>query len=155
MSETKTIAKDAASAIQAIFDAAASLASVNERRYPDDCPVDTLAHQGDVYLLRVKDNHPRGKRLPDARRQVAPGNEPGSRHVVECKDRDGNLLDIELYEPVLEHFPEAKRMLIGPVVVAKHRFELTHPEHATHSLPAGVYQVGFQLDVETRMRVQD
>ena len=42
--------------------------------------------------------------------------------------------------------------LLGPVIVADEAFTLTHPEHAHHRLPAGIYQVGYQLDVSEQER---
>jgi hypothetical protein len=41
--------------------------------------------------------------------------------------------------------------LVGPLVVSKDRFELTHPEHAHFSLPAGTYQVIYQGDWQGQM----
>ncbi len=43
----------------------------------------------------------------------------------------------------------------GPVIEADERFMLTHPEHANHSFPAGVWQVTYQMDARSQRRVED
>lgn len=112
----------------------------------------TAIQQGDVYLHRVADDHPRGKRL--GTRQVAVGQQVGARHIA---DGDG----VEVYAgdalPPGLRCPEWAQPgdMLGPVIVADRPFCLAHPEHAHHSLPAGVYQVTYQLDYSTRQRVQD
>lgn len=111
----------------------------------------TVLHQGDVYLHRVSDDHPRGKAL--GTRQVAVGTTVGSRHVVEG--------DVQVFEgtqlPKGVEEPEwcAPGSLLGPVVVAKSTATLTHPEHAHHRFPAGVWQVTYQADYSTQRRVAD
>lgn len=120
---------------------------INRRNDVGSVPV----HQGDVYLHRVADDHPRGDKL--GTRQVAVGTTVGSRHIVEG--------DVEVFAgkklPPGVKVPSwtTERDLLGPVVVAKEAFTLTHPEHAHHRLPAGTYQVTYQADYTTRSRVQD
>lgn len=108
--------------------------------------------QGDVYMIRVADDHPRGKLRGS--RQVAVGDTVGSRHIAEG--------DVEVFEGA-KLPPCMKRVArdevsarLGPVVVAPQGFVLTHPEHAHHDVrQAGVYQVIFQYDEQTRARVAD
>lgn len=113
--------------------------------------VGRAVQQGDVYLHRVADNHPRGKEL--GTRQVALGTTVGARHVAEGKVAvyEGKQLPEWVTEPDwLE--PGA---LLGPVVVGLETWPLTHPEHPHHRLPAGTYQVTYQADYATRKRVVD
>lgn len=111
----------------------------------------TVAHQGDVYLHRVPDQHPRGKAL--GTRQVAVGTTVGSRHVVEGNVEvfAGTALPNGFKAPEWTSGAE----MLGPVVVAEEAFTLTHPEHAHHRLPAGCWQVTYQADYSTRQRVAD
>lgn len=109
-------------------------------------------HQGDVYVHRVADSHPRGK--PRGSRQVALGTAIGSRHVAEGDD-------VEVFEG--ERLPDGVKApkdvpdeaILGPVVVAPRGFVLTHPEHAHHELPGGTYQVTYQADLQTMRAVAD
>jgi len=111
-----------------------------------------VLHQGDVYLTRVADGWPRGERL--GTQQVAVGSTVGARHVAEGEA-------VEVYAGVklpkalvcAEDVPE--EAYLGPVVVAPEGFTLTHPEHADHVCPAGVYQVTYQVDPVAQRRVQD
>ncbi len=95
-----------------------------------------FCRQGDVYLIRVEDGHPRGR--PTGDRQLARGTTKGSRHVVHG--------DVEVFEPATDD------PLTGPVVRAAQRFELRHPEHADFSLPGGTYQVTYQRDWAAEQR---
>ena len=113
--------------------------------------IGTVLHQGDVYLHRVANNHPRGEKL--GTRQVAVGTTIGSRHIVEGP--------VEVFAgkalPKIVKVPAWCRDndMLGPVVVASETFTLTHPEHAHHQCPAGTYQVTFQADFSTMRRVSD
>lgn len=115
--------------------------------------VGTAIHQGDVYVHCVASKHPRGKIRSSGSVQVAVGTGVGSRHIA--------VGDIIVYEGTqypndftvpdgIEH-----NQLLGPVIVAKDSWTLTHPEHAHHKLPAGTYQVTYQADMRTRQRVID
>lgn len=107
----------------------------------------TVLHQGDVYLHRVADDWPRGKEL--GTRQVAVGSTVGARHIVEG---DVVVLEGTTLPPGMDPVPE----LLGPVVVVGgDSAVLTHPEHAHHQFPCGVWQVTYQLDLVTRQRVAD
>lgn len=110
-------------------------------------------HQGDIYVHRVDDNHPRGKRIGKDSVQVALGAGNGARHIAEGK--------VEVYEgKTLPEWVQAPMEveaieITGPVIVANESWLLTHPEHAHHQLPAGTYQVTYQYDPKTMRRVQD
>jgi hypothetical protein len=45
--------------------------------------------------------------------------------------------------------------MLGPVVVACGPWTVTHPKHSHHDMPAGTYQVTYQLDRQTHRRVED
>ncbi|MHC4977037.1 MAG: hypothetical protein ACYTF7_10590 [Planctomycetota bacterium] len=99
--------------------------------------------QGDVYLefLAVTPSNV-GPLTTD--RQLAPGSTQGSRHVAEG--------DVTVYAA-----PTGASALTGPVIVAKDRWTLTHPEHAHFDMPAGTCRVTFQRDheMEEIARVRD
>lgn len=97
--------------------------------------------QGDIYIRRVDPKHAKGGLLKTL--QLAPGSNSGSRHCVE---------GAECYAGADEKINNAVR---GPVIVAKDRFKVTHPEHAHFDLPKGTYQVTYQLDARTLQRVRD
>ncbi len=100
-----------------------------------------FCRQGDVYLARVDDAHPRGQ--PTADRQLAHGTTKGSRHTAHGA--------VEVFESAIDD------PLTGPVICATSRFELRHPEHSDFSLPSGTYQVTYQRDwaAEQRRPVMD
>lgn len=97
--------------------------------------------QGDIYIWPIKEV-PKGA-TPRADHQLALGNSVGSRHVASA--------GVKLYD----RQDTAQQPLLGPIVEAKERWDVTHPEHAHFSLPSGVYQVGYQLDMSTRQAVID
>ena len=136
-------------AISSINDAATS--SDSEQRVMRRFEVGKALHQGDVYLHMVADSHPRGGLWGS--KQVAIGDTTGSRHVAEG--------DVEVYAGAAlpDYFNIAGGVdpaaFLGPVVVARDTWCLAHPEHADHVLPAGVYQVSYQVDMLTRQRVAD
>lgn len=74
--------------------------------------------------------------------QLVPGQSVGSRHTIASEDR----ASVTIYAP-----GDGASPLIGPVIVATDRFVVTHPEHAEHSIPAGVYQVVYQRDHAAEM----
>lgn len=102
-------------------------------------PLGAYAHQGDVYLVRVKDKTPRGARRGS--RQVAIGTTVGARHIAEGA--------LTVYES--KGFRDFPAFAVGPLVVAEERWTLTHPEHADHECPAGVFQVVYQREGERRV----
>ena len=113
-----------------------------------------VAHQGDVYIVRVQKRYdiykihedvwPRCKKhgaLTDSR-QLVPGNTKGSRHIV-----DGE--DLKVYACPAEGSP-----LEGPTIEATGEWTLTHPEHAHHKFGPGTYVTIFQRDFSERGQVK-
>ena len=109
-------------------------------------------HQGDVYLHRVTDDWPRGDKL--GTRQVAVGSTVGARHVAEGGGVEV-FAGVKLPDSVTPYEDVPESAYLGPVVVAPEGFTLTHPEHAHHVCPAGVYQVTYQVDPVAQRRVLD
>lgn len=115
--------------------------------------IGSVIQQGDVYLHRVAEDHPRGKLIGKGKVQIALGTGNGARHVVEG--------DIEVYEGV--KLPPGMKPpmdvdaneVMGPVVVGVKSFALTHPEHPHHRLPACTFQTTYQFDPRTMRRVVD
>lgn len=109
--------------------------------------VGQYSRQGDVYIHRVDDKHPRGK--PRAERQLAIGTTQGSRHVAEEP--------AVVYEGATR--PEWCRedAFIGPCIVVPQGETalVSHPEHAYSLHGAGTYQITHQADEATRQRVMD
>lgn len=109
--------------------------------------------QGDLYIFRVADDHPRGDQIGKGSVQVAMGTGNGARHVAEgdIKAFAGKKLPEGVKAPMDVEPGE----ITGPVVVAAKTWALTHPEHPHHRLPAGTYQVTYQFDPKTMRRVAD
>ena len=110
------------------------------------------AHQGDIYVHRVADDHPRGAKL--GTRKLAIGQGEGSNHVA-----DGDHVDVydgtTLPQWVTERAWMQPGCLLGRVVVARSEWCVGHTTHKSHALPAGTYQVTYQADRRTSQRVQD
>lgn len=109
--------------------------------------------QGDLYVFRVPDNHPRGSQVGAGKVQVALGSGNGARHVAEGDVRV--FAGVCLPDGVTAPLTAEPGEIAGPVVVAGGPWHLTHPEHPHHRLPAGTYQVTYQFDPHTMRRVQD
>jgi len=114
--------------------------------------VGKVLHQGDVYIHRVEDDHPHG--APLGTRKVAVGEGIGSNHIAE-----GDGVEVYVGEriPVWVDFgaDDLNAACRGPVVVALKAWTLTHPRHPHHVIPAGTYQVTYQIDLRTRERVME
>ena len=110
-------------------------------------------HQGDVYLHRVADDFPRGEQIGAGSVQIALGTGNGARHMAEGTVRV--FKGVQLPEWVKAPMDVQPGEITGPVVVADDTWNLTHPEHPHHCLPAGVYQTTYQYDPQTMRRVQD
>ena len=110
-------------------------ATSDENRAPrvladHEIPVGATVRQGDIYLQRVRAPDGRLRSWRDGH-QLAPGSHPGARHVVNGAAR-------------LRAYMEPLNARSGPVVFATSRIDVDHPEHATISLPPGVYEVTYQ-----------
>ena len=99
-----------------------------------------IVRQGDIYVKCLG-----GERQIDLSvsptRQLAPGASKGSRHVAEA--------------PAVVYARQSADPTIGPVIVSKAPWTLSHPEHADVEFPAGYYEVGYQWDPRKKQRVQD
>ena len=153
---TKATAAAAASA------AATSEAIVNDApKLHESFEVGDAAHQGDVIIVRIARLPHSAK--PRRHRQVAPGNTPGSRHVL----RRGKLFDCDAKE-VANQIRSAtgcnvEAQYIGPVFVSPPKptaDDLTHPEHGNQGFPAGavcavVFQRSWDAELKEARRVLD
>lgn len=110
------------------------------------------AQQGDVYIHRVGDEHPRGAKRSTA--QVADGESIGARHIMTGDFETFNGVQLPSYAKLHPDVDEGE--YLGPVVeVGAGGARLTHPEHADYLLGPGCFQVSYQVDVEGRARVAD
>ena len=129
----------------------------SELRVTRRIEIGSVIQQGDLYIIRVADNHPHGGKIGS--RQVAVGTNIGARHVAEGEGVEvfaGVRLPDGVSVPKWAQETGIMEIeMLGPVVVARESWTLTHPEHAHHALPAGVYAVTYQLDYSTRRRVVD
>lgn len=117
-----------------------------EVRFIQACEVGQGYRQGDIYIYRVADNHPRGKKL--GTHKLAIGEGEGSNHFAEG--------EIELFEGKKAPDFLAQTTFLGPVIVAPKGFKNTHPRHAhCHMEQGGVFQVTHQMDARTLQRVRD
>lgn len=126
-------------------------AAPHDTRVIKTMAVGQAIRQGDIYL-RMIDHIPAEqlkKLKPWKGSQLVRGTEGGARHMAE---------GVKLYESDRQRFAadgKAVTTLLGPIVVAKKRCTITHPEHAHFELPMGAYQVVYQLDARTMQRVRD
>ena len=122
-------------------------------------PIGTVAHQGDLILIRIAALPASAKRRKD--RQLAQGSTQGSRHVL----KRGIPYDCDAAEVIAAISAvcpkiSVSRAYVGPVFQTRGgSADLVHPEHGNHSYRgdlavAVVYQRN--LDAEQReRRVQD
>ncbi len=106
-----------------------------------------IVRQGDIYIHRVDDKHKRGEEAGS--RQLAIGESMGSRHIAEAP----SMIFQGAAAP--EWYTNRFTPLLGPCIVSKERFVITHPEHAHVDLPAGTYQITHQMDARTQRRAID
>ncbi len=121
-----------------------SIAPNQDTRIVKELAIGKGIRQGDVYLIRIDPSHPIGEVL--FTQQLVVGTVQGSRHIVEGG---------KLYASTSWPKGISRTAILGPIVRAKKRFTVTHPEHAHFVLPAGTYQCIQQLDARTRKAVQD
>lgn len=121
-------------------------------RAAHDIKVGQAIHQGDIYVHRVRADHPRGKLLGNCKLAIGQGE--GSNHLAE-----GDAVQVFAGEKLPPGVTEPDWMrrgdLLGPVVVAEKLWVNTHPVHAHTCLPAGTFQVTYQADFRTQQRVVD
>jgi hypothetical protein len=120
--------------------------AVSSTRNVHAIKIGQLIHQGDVYVHRVADDHPRGKVVGS--HKLAIGEGEGSNHFAEGAS-------VVCHEGTTVPEWLARGTFLGPVVVATDRWMVTHPKHACYSMPAGTYQVAHQMDARTLQRQRD
>lgn len=121
-----------------------------------DFPVGSVAHQGDIILVRIKALPKPAKAI--TQRQLAEGNTQGSRHVLstgsvyQCDD----VSEVVKAISVVCKGVEVGEQFIGPVIgTLEGVADVVHPEHGDHfyrgdMVIAVVYQRN--LDSEQRER---
>lgn len=123
---------------------------LGETRVIDSIAVGQHVRQGDVYLELI-DSFDKKEYVVTQDRQLAKGNTKGSRHTVDES--------VTVYAPKSNNTNAQSTnggwRVMGPVVVSKDRFTLSHPQHACFSLPGGTYQVSYQVDPNTLQAVLD
>lgn len=107
--------------------------------------VGQVVRQGDVYLKMIKSPEIDESYAEYRNNQIAPGNTKGSRHIV-----SGN---VKMF--IKKEMSRQDNATTGPVISASEEFCVTHPEHAHMQLPAGDYQVTYQLNFAQQHRVRD
>ena len=121
-----------------------AIANEQSARRIETMEVGQVVRQGDIYIHRVKEDHPAGEETKN--RQLAMGETQGSRHIIdgECQIFVGTTA------------PNwAPRALLGPLVRLFKRGSVTHPDHAHVDLPAGTFQITHPMDARTLERVRD
>jgi hypothetical protein len=141
--------------------------AISEPRFINSIKVGEAIRQGDIYVMRLdpeaenfikqpqRDNQTNGFKdlqvkinpkdyITPGQNQLVPGFTMGSRHMVEQTDKVKVLIN-----------PTTTSPIVGPVIVAKDRFTITHPQHAHFSLPEGCYGVFYQINGQTLNRVKD
>jgi len=117
----------------------------NRPRKNEKMKVGDFCQQGDVYIYKVANDHPHGPETKN--RQMAEGSTQGSRHIAGGTGK--------IYLPTVPP-PNAKSgALLGPVIIGKKSWPLTHPVHPHHSFGAGTFAIVHQMDAITRQRVAD
>lgn len=137
----------------------ASEAIVNDapRKFSDaDFPVGSVAHQGDLILVRLK-MLPKSA-VPRKNRQLADGNTQGSRHILKV----GSVFDCR-HDEVARAIADvcgATRVqdaYIGPVFCCSQsgKAHLVHPEHGNHRYSGDmVIAVVYQRNLDSEEREQ-
>ena len=141
--------------------------AISEPRFIHSIKIGQSIRQGDIYVKRLdpteensikqpqRDNQTNSfKEVPvkifvkdyitPGQNQLVPGFTMGSRHMVEQTDKVKVFIN-----------PTTTSPIVGPVIVAKDRFTISHPQHAHFSLPEGCYGVFYQINGQTLNRVKD
>ena len=131
------------------------------RQHQNMC-VGQVAHQGDVYIVKLTQRPTCWNVENEQSRQVALGTTEGSRHCasygrVFWPDSRSNAVQevAKLIPGYTNKLGAGAEACIGPVVESETGWTLTHPEHAHHEFEAGTYLVLYQLDRRTMRQVRD
>lgn len=134
-------------AARAVRDAATM--PLTELRHIAIIAIGEHVRQGDLYIVRIEAC---SDWKPSKNKQLAPGETQGSRHML---DGPAVMLENPNGAQVRTNRRTGAFSCPGPQIQARGRFTVTHPEHADFSLPAGSYQVYFQVDGQSQRRVLD
>ena len=105
-----------------------------------------VVRQGDIYIHKVDDNHPHGKKTKNY--QLAIGTNLGSRHIADES--------FEVYEgTTLPDYVNSKHFLGQLIKGTKDSSMITHPEHGNICVGKGTFQITHQMDIRTLQRVRD
>lgn len=105
-----------------------------------------VVRQGDIYIHRVDDNHPHGKKTNN--HQLAIGINLGSRHIADES--------FDVYEGTqLPEYVNSKHFLGQLIKGKKDSSMITHPEHGNICVGKGTFQITHQMDIRTMQRVRD
>jgi len=122
--------------------------SSNDCRIIDKIEVGQCVRQGDVYITRIENFSKVG--CTKAGQKLAPGDTPGSRHFV---DAHVTTWQNENTGKVVRY--EVGFTCKGLLLECDRSFKVTHPEHAHFYLPAGSYEVSYQVNTKEMARVLD
>lgn len=155
-----TITQTAADFHKVLSEAAAK--SLQEVRDNRKMLIGGVGHQGDVYIHRIPKILSAWDVLIEEHHQVALGNTIGSRHIAE-----GTNLQVfwpKSIELALKQCPikgwvskmdQMAQFCLGPIIISKSDWTLTHPEHAHHLFSEGCFLTTYQGDLTTMRQVQD
>jgi len=132
-------------AIQRVQTQAESIKNDATQKFPEAASPGDSWRQGDLYITLLTDI-PEGAVKISPERQLAQGDTQGARHCLDAKT------GVEMFRV------SQPGMLDGPIIRTDRTRTIKHPEHGNVVLPAGVYQITYQrdLDAEDReRRVQD
>ena len=149
---TKLEVKEVISQIQEIANKNQAREEAVKTRIVPKLKVGECYRQGDLYIFKVTNNHPVGKKLD--RRQLADGQSIGQRHVLlgEFQVYEGIKAPIEINELNL------KAGCLGYAFDVLGDCTNAHPEHDHFKFTKktkGRYQVVHQVDLQTLKRVAD
>lgn len=130
-----------------------------ELRFVDKIEVGEHVRQGDIAILCIGNGKLTEalKKEKKARlgaetdnHQLAPGTNKGSRHIL----APTKAKSLTVFTPA-----QGRPEIEGPIFETTERVTITHPEHGHISIPAGTYQVDYQVDHRSeeakQRRVQD
>jgi|CXWL01.1.fsa_nt_gi hypothetical protein len=96
--------------------------------------------QGDIFIRRIGDVPSGAIKQDKPIRQLAPGTNQGSRHLLD------SLSGITLYTVC------NPSVLDGPIIVSDRQFTVEHPEHGHCTVPAGTYAINYQREYAEELR---
>lgn len=136
---------DATKIVNEVIETGRKVAKRDTQRFPEAASIGDFCRQGDVLIVLIG-WLPDGAREIPCPSQLAPGDTPGSRHILD------STRGITAYSrPNPTEFD-------GPILRVTEEREVQHPEHGWWVLPAGLYSVRYQRTqdaLDQARRVQD